>query len=173
MLSQYVEESYARDLLADGLGGVGYLLKDRVQDLDALEGALARVASGGSAIDAEVVAQLLVRHRSADPLGALTPREREVLALMAEGRSNAGIAQQLVVSDGAVEKHIRNVFIKLDLPPCEEDHRRVLAVLAWLGGQVLPERPTLAWYNAAARRWTVEVVAKRRHRTTERIGSLA
>jgi DNA-binding NarL/FixJ family response regulator len=134
VLSQYVEESYARDLLADGLGGVGYLLKDRVQDLDALEGALARVASGGSAIDAEVVAQLLVRHRSADPLGALTPREREVLALMAEGRSNAGIAQQLVVSDGAVEKHIRNVFIKLDLPPCEEDHRRVLAVLAWLGG---------------------------------------
>ncbi len=134
VLSQYVEESYARDLLADGLGGVGYLLKDRVMDLEALEDALARVAGGGSAIDPEVVAQLLVQHRSADPLGALTPREREVLALMAEGRSNTGIAQQLVVSDGAVEKHIRNVFIKLDLPPCDEDHRRVLAVLAWLGG---------------------------------------
>ncbi|QTE31558.1 response regulator transcription factor [Pengzhenrongella sicca] len=134
VLSQYVEESYARDLLADGLGGVGYLLKDRVQDLDSLEDALSRVAGGGSAIDPEVVAQLLVRRRVADPLGGLTPREREVLGLMAEGRSNAAIAQHLVVSDGAVEKHIRNVFTKLGLPPSEEDHRRVLAVLAWLRG---------------------------------------
>ena len=132
VLSQYVEESYARDLLADGRGGVGYLLKDRIQDLDALEDALDRVAGGGSAIDPEVVAQLFARHRAADPIGALTPREREVLALMAEGRSNAGIARQLVVSDGAVEKHIRSVLMKLDLPPAEEDHRRVLAVLAWL-----------------------------------------
>ena len=132
VLSQYVEESYARDLLADGQGGVGYLLKDRIQDLDALEDALDRVASGGSVIDPEVVAQLLGRRRKADPVGALTPREREVLALMAEGRSNAAIAHDLVVGDGAVEKHIRNVFMKLDLPPSDEDHRRVLAVLAWL-----------------------------------------
>jgi DNA-binding NarL/FixJ family response regulator len=132
VLSQYVEESYARDLLADGRGGVGYLLKDRIQDLEALEDALDRVASGGSVIDPEVVAQLFARRRTADPIEALTPREREVLALMAEGRSNAGIARQLVVSAGAVEKHIRSVLMKLDLPPAEEDHRRVLAVLAWL-----------------------------------------
>jgi DNA-binding NarL/FixJ family response regulator len=132
VLSQYVEESYARDLLADGQGGVGYLLKDRIQDLEALEDALDRVATGGSVIDPEVVAQLLGRRRTADPVGALTPREREVLALMAEGRSNTAIAHELVVGDGAVEKHIRNVFMKLDLPPSDEDHRRVLAVLAWL-----------------------------------------
>jgi DNA-binding NarL/FixJ family response regulator len=132
VLSQYVEESYARDLLADGRGGVGYLLKDRIQDLDALAEALDRVAGGGSAIDPEVVAQLLTRRRTADPLDALTPRERDVLALMAEGRSNTGIAHQLVVSAGAVEKHIRSVLMKLDLPPAQEDHRRVLAVLAWL-----------------------------------------
>jgi DNA-binding NarL/FixJ family response regulator len=118
VLSQYVEEPYARDLLADGGGGVGYLLKDRIQDLDALD----RVAGGGSAIDPEVVGQLLARRRTA------------VLALMAEGRSNAGIAHQIGVSDGAVEKHIRSVLMKLDLPPSEEDHRRVLAVLAWLRG---------------------------------------
>lgn len=132
VLSQYVEESYARDLLADGRGGVGYLLKDRIQDLEALEDALDRVASGGSVIDPEVVAQLFARRRTADPIESLTPRERAVLALMAEGRSNAGIARQLVVSAGAVEKHIRSVLMKLDLPPAEEDHRRVLAVLAWL-----------------------------------------
>jgi DNA-binding NarL/FixJ family response regulator len=132
VLSQYVEESYARDLLADGHGGVGYLLKDRIQDLDALEDALDRVAGGGSAIDPEVVAQLFARRRTKDPIQALTPRERAVLALMAEGRSNAGIAHQLVVSAGAVEKHIRSVLMKLDLPPADEDHRRVLAVLAWL-----------------------------------------
>ena len=132
VLSQYVEESYARDLLADGRGGVGYLLKDRVQDLDALTDALERVAGGGSALDPEVVAQLLVARRPADPVGDLTPREREVLALMAEGRTNAAIAQRLVLSAGAVEKHIGNVFAKLGLPPSEEDHRRVLAVLAWV-----------------------------------------
>ncbi|WP_242511365.1 response regulator [Pengzhenrongella frigida] len=134
VLSQYVEESYARDLLADGRGGVGYLLKDRIQDLEALEDALDRVAAGGSVIDPEVVAQLFARRRTADPLATLTPREREVLALMAEGRSNGAIARQLVVSDGAVEKHIRSVLTKLDLPPADGDHRRVLAVLAWLRG---------------------------------------
>lgn len=131
VLSQYVEESYARDLLADGRGGVGYLLKDRVQDLDALEDAVARVAAGGTVLDPDVVAQLLVTRR-ADPVDALTPREREVLGLMAEGRSNAAIAQRLVVSAGAVEKHVANVLTKLGLAPAEEDNRRVLAVLAWL-----------------------------------------
>lgn len=132
VLSQYVEESYARDLLADGRGGVGYLLKDRIQDLDALDDALTRVAAGGSALDPEVVAQLLVPRRAADPLAQLTPREREVLALMAEGRSNAAIAQRLVVGPAAVEKHVGNVLSKLGLPPSDEDHRRVLAVLTWL-----------------------------------------
>lgn len=133
VLSQYVEESYARDLLADGRGGVGYLLKDRVQDLEALADALDRVAGGGTVLDPEVVAQLLVQRRAADPLSALTEREREVLGLMAEGRSNAAIAQRLVVSAGAVEKHVGNVFAKLGLVPSDADHRRVLAVLAWLG----------------------------------------
>ncbi len=132
VLSQYVEESYARDLLADGRGGVGYLLKDRVQDLESLEDALARVAGGGTALDPDVVAQLLVHRRTTDPLAALTAREREVLGLMAEGRSNAAIAETLVVSPGAVEKHVGNVFTKLDLPPSDTDHRRVLAVLTWL-----------------------------------------
>ncbi|WP_024287779.1 response regulator transcription factor [Cellulomonas sp. KRMCY2] len=134
VLSQYVEGSYARDLLADGRGGVGYLLKDRVQDLEALDDALTRVAAGGSALDPEVVAQLLVGRLAVDPLGTLTPREREVLALMAEGRSNAAIATALVVSPGAVEKHVGNVFAKLGLPPSQGHHRRVLAVLAWLRG---------------------------------------
>jgi DNA-binding NarL/FixJ family response regulator len=138
VLSQYVEESYARDLLADGRGGVGYLLKDRVQDLEALDDALTRVASGGSALDPEVVAQLLVTRRASDPLGDLSAREREVLGLMSEGRSNAAIAQRLVLSPGAVEKHIGNVFAKLALPPSGEDHRRVLAVLAWLRGATAP-----------------------------------
>jgi DNA-binding NarL/FixJ family response regulator len=132
VLSQYVEESYARDLLADGSGGVGYLLKDRVQDLDALADALARVAAGGTALDPDVVAQLVVVRRTADPLASLTPREREVLVLMAEGRSNAAIAEALVVSPGAVEKHVGNVFAKLGLEPSDSDHRRVLAVLTWL-----------------------------------------
>jgi len=132
VLSQYVEESYARDLLADGHGGVGYLLKDRVQDLDALDDALNRVAGGGTALDPDVVAQLLVARRTTDPLAALTAREREVLGLMAEGRSNTAIAEHLVVSAGAVEKHVGNVFTKLGLPPSDSDHRRVLAVLTWL-----------------------------------------
>ena len=132
VLSQYVEESYARDLLADGRGGVGYLLKDRVQDLEALDDALNRVAGGGTALDPDVVAQLLVARRTTDPLAALTAREREVLGLMAEGRSNTAIAEHLVVSAGAVEKHVGNVFTKLGLPPSDSDHRRVLAVLTWL-----------------------------------------
>ncbi len=134
VLSQYVEESYADDLLADGRGGVGYLLKDRVQDLDALTDALTSVASGGTVLDPEVVAQLLVRRRASDPIDMLTPREREVLELMAQGRSNSAIAASLVVSDGAVEKHVSNIFSKLGLLPADEDHRRVLAVLAWLRG---------------------------------------
>jgi len=134
VLSQYVEEVYAHDLLADGGRGVGYLLKDRMQDLDTLEDALTRVAGGGSVLDPEVVAQLLVRRRSGVPLDSLSPREREVLALMAEGRSNSAIAERLVISDGAVEKHVSGIFTRLGLPPSEADHRRVLAVLAWLRG---------------------------------------
>jgi DNA-binding NarL/FixJ family response regulator len=132
VLSQYVEAEYARDLLADGRGGVGYLLKDRVEDLDALRDALDRVARGDTVLDPEVVAQLLVPRRERDPLGGLTPREREVLGLMAEGRSNAAIADRLVLSAGAVEKHVGNVFTKLGLMPSGSDHRRVLAVLAWV-----------------------------------------
>lgn len=134
VLSQYVEAAYARDLLADGARAVGYLLKDRVQDLDELTDALERVRAGGSALDPEVVAQLMVAGRRDDRLAALTPREREVLALMAEGRSNAAIAERLVVSAGAVEKHVGNVFAKLGLHASDGDHRRVLAVLAWLDG---------------------------------------
>jgi DNA-binding NarL/FixJ family response regulator len=130
VLSQYVEEAYAQDLLADGKGGVGYLLKDRVAALDDLSDALQRVASGGTVLDPEVVKQLFAR-RGPDPLAALTPRERDVLSLMAEGRSNNAIAERLVVSDGAVEKHVSSIFSKLGLLPSDEDHRRVLAVLAW------------------------------------------
>jgi DNA-binding NarL/FixJ family response regulator len=134
VLSQYVEVSYADDLLADGRGGIGYLLKDRVSEVgDFLDG-LARVAAGGTVLDPEVVAQLFARRRRGDPLRTLTPREREVLGLMAEGRSNTAIAKHLVVTEGAVEKHVRNIFTKLDLPPDEEQHRRVLAVLAYLKG---------------------------------------
>jgi DNA-binding NarL/FixJ family response regulator len=131
VLSQYVEESYASDLLADGTGGVGYLLKDRVSALGELADALNRVAGGGTALDPEVVAQLFARRRR-DPLDALTAREREVLALMAEGRTNSAIARALVISEGAVEKHISSILTKLDLVPSENDHRRVMAVLAWL-----------------------------------------
>ena len=134
VLSQYVEVSYADDLLADGRGGIGYLLKDRVSEVgDFLDG-LARVAAGGTVLDPEVVAQLFARRRRGDPLRTLTAREREVLGLMAEGRSNTAIAKHLVVTEGAVEKHVRNIFTKLDLPPDDEQHRRVLAVLAYLKG---------------------------------------
>jgi DNA-binding NarL/FixJ family response regulator len=137
VLSQYVEVSYADDLLntvRSGRGGVGYLLKDRVAAIDEFLDAVRRVAAGGTVLDPEVVAQLLVRRRRDDPLRELTPREREVLGLMAEGRSNGAIARELVVSDGAVEKHVRNIFTKLRLPPDEEQHRRVLAVLTYLRG---------------------------------------
>jgi DNA-binding NarL/FixJ family response regulator len=132
VLSQYVELSYASDLLADRRGAVGYLLKDRVADIAEFLEALSRVADGGTVLDPEVVGQLLVRRPTNDPLEPLTPREREVLALMAEGRSNTAIARQLVVSEGAVEKHVRNIFSKLDLPPDDELNRRVLAVLTFL-----------------------------------------
>lgn len=131
VLSQWVEERYATELIAGRPHGVGYLLKDRVADVTEFVDALHRVAGGGSAFDPEVVAQLLARSRH--PLGDLTPREREVLALMAEGRSNAAIAAALVVGSGAVEKHINNIFTKLGLAPAERDHRRVLAVLRYLG----------------------------------------
>jgi DNA-binding NarL/FixJ family response regulator len=133
VLSQYVEERYAVDLLAGDTAGLGYLLKDRVADVREFLDAVRRVGAGGTALDPEVVAQLLARSRRRDPLDRLSPREREVLGLMAEGRTNAAIAQELVVSDGAVEKHVRNIFTKLDLQPTESDHRRVLAVLQWLG----------------------------------------
>lgn len=134
VLSQYVEERYASELLAGDTRGVGYLLKDRVADVDAFVEALRRVGAGGTALDPEVVSQLLARSRRRDPLDGLTPREREVLQLMAEGRSNAGIAAQLVVTEGAVEKHISGIFTKLQLPPAETGHRRVLAVLRYLEG---------------------------------------
>lgn len=134
MLSQYVEVSYADDLLADGAGAIGYLLKDRVMALTQFLDAVQRVASGGTVLDPDVVAQLLVRRRRDDPLRQLSDRELQVLGLMAEGRSNTNIARTLVVSDGAVEKHIGNIFAKLALPPDSEQHRRVLAVLAYLRG---------------------------------------
>lgn len=132
VLSQYVEVSYADDLLADGTGAIGYLLKDRVAAVADFLDAVDRVASGGTVLDPDVVAQLLVRRRRDDPLRQLTVREQEVLALMAEGRSNTNIARTLVVSDGAVEKHIGGIFAKLGLAPGHEQHRRVLAVLAYL-----------------------------------------
>ncbi|MER5623385.1 response regulator transcription factor [Streptosporangium sp. NPDC002544] len=133
ILSQYVEVSYADDLLADARGAVGYLLKDRVVDVDDFMASLRTVASGGTVFDPQVVAQLMVRRRRDDPLAQLTPREREVLGLMAEGRSNPAIGRQLVISDGAVEKHIRSIFAKLGLYAEDGDqHRRVLAVLAYL-----------------------------------------
>ena len=132
VLSQYVERVFAKELLADGSGGVGYLLKDRVADPAEFVDAVRRVAAGGTAMDPEVVAQLVAGARSGR-LEELTPRERDVLSLMAEGRSNNAIAAGLVVTEGAVEKHISNIFGKLGLPPSEGDHRRVLAVLAWLG----------------------------------------
>ena len=133
VLSQYVEERYATELLSDRPQGVGYLLKDRVAELAEFLDALERVAANGSALDPEVVAQLLARSRH--PVASLTPRERDVLALMAEGRSNAAIAAALVVGEGAVEKHINSIFAKLGLPPADRDHRRVLAVLRFLGAE--------------------------------------
>jgi len=131
VLSQYVEERYAADLLSANTSSIGYLLKDRVADVGEFLSALRRVADGGTALDPEVVAQLLLR-RLSDPLDRLTPREHEVLRRMAEGRSNAAIAQQLVITDSAVAKHINNIFAKLDLHPGDGDHRRVLAVLRFL-----------------------------------------
>ncbi len=132
VLSQYVEVSYADELLGTGNGGVGYLLKDRVSAIDEFLDSVERVAAGGTVLDPQVVSQLMVRRRGDDPVTTLTPRETEVLGLMAEGRSNASIAQALVVSDGAVEKHTQRIFAKLGLPPDEGQHRRVLAVLAYL-----------------------------------------
>jgi DNA-binding NarL/FixJ family response regulator len=133
VLSQYVEQTFAAELLSDGRGGVGYLLKDRVADVGDFVEAVGRVAECGTALDPEAVAQLLGGRRDSQ-LDDLTPRERDVLGLMAEGRSNGAIAERLVVTEGAVEKHVSNIFGKLGLPPSEADHRRVLAVLAWLGG---------------------------------------
>ena len=135
LLSQYVEERYATDLIASDTRGVGYLLKDRVADVNDFLEAVRRVGAGGAALDPEVVSQLLVRSRRVDPLGVLTPRETDVIRLMAEGRSNTGIASALVVSEGAVEKHVGSIFTKLGLPLAEQDHRRVLAVLRYLGGE--------------------------------------
>ena len=134
VLSQYVEERYAGELLTGNVSGVGYLLKDRVIAVDDFLAALRRVAAGGSAVDTEVISQILGRSRNRAEIDRLTPREREVLTLMAEGLSNAGIAERLVVSAGAVEKHISNVFMKLGLEPEEGAHRRVLAVLTYLRG---------------------------------------
>jgi DNA-binding NarL/FixJ family response regulator len=132
VLSQYVEENYASELLAGDLGGVGYVLKDRVTDVGQFLGTVDRVGKGGTAIDPEVVSQLLARTRRQQPVADLTPREREVLGLMAEGRSNTAIAEELVITQRAVEKHVKNIFQKLRLAPADTDHRRVLAVLRYL-----------------------------------------
>jgi DNA-binding NarL/FixJ family response regulator/class 3 adenylate cyclase len=134
VLSQYVEAGYAMELLSESAEGVGYLLKDRISDVDDFRAAVRRVAEGGSALDPTVVSQLVGRRRRDDPIGDLTPREREVLGLMAEGRSNHAIADELVVTERAVEKHVTSIFSKLRLAPAAEDHRRVLAVLAFLRG---------------------------------------
>jgi len=132
VLSQYIEEQYAIELIGDAPEGVGYLLKERIADVSALLDAVHRIAAGGSVIDPQVVGQLLGRHRKEDPLHELTEREREVLQLMAEGRSNHAIATRLVITERAVEKHVTSIFSKLGLPPAEDDHRRVLAVLTFL-----------------------------------------
>jgi DNA-binding NarL/FixJ family response regulator len=134
VLSQHVEQLYARELLADGTGGVGYLLKDRVFNSGQFIDAVRRVASGGTAMDPDVIAKLLASNARHEPLGRLTPREREVLELMAEGRSNAAIAQRLFLSESAVGKHTANIFAKLDLAVSDDDNRRVLAVLTYLNG---------------------------------------
>jgi DNA-binding NarL/FixJ family response regulator len=133
ILSQYVEERYATELLSGGSQGVGYLLKDRVADVSEFLAAARRVAAGGTAIDPEVIEQLLSRRQREDLLDELTPREREVLGLMAEGHTNAGIAERMVVTDGAIEKHVRGIFQKLGLPATDAHNRRVLAVLTYLG----------------------------------------
>jgi DNA-binding NarL/FixJ family response regulator len=135
VLSQYVEERYATDLLAHDTAGLGYLLKDRVADIDEFLAAVRRVGSGGTALDPEVVGQLLARSRRRNPLGELSPRERDVLGHMAEGLSNSAIAAALVVNEGTVEKHVTNIFNKLDLPLADGSHRRVLAVLRWLAAE--------------------------------------
>ena len=132
VLSQYVEQIYARELLADSTGGIGYLLKDRVLDGAQFAGAVRRVAGGGTAMDPEVIARLLDRNSGNAALGTLSPRERDVLGLMAEGRSNAAIAQRLVITERAVSKHTASIFIRLGLQPSDDDNRRVLAVLAYL-----------------------------------------
>ena len=134
VLSQYVEQLYAKELLSDQAGGVGYLLKDRVFNDDQFVEALHTVAGGGTVLDPEVIGKLLSRRSRDAPIAALSPREREVLALMAEGRSNSAIAQRLFVSEKAVGKHTSNIFAKLCLPPSDDDNRRVLAVLAYLNG---------------------------------------
>ena len=133
VLSQYVEQLYARELLADQAGGVGYLLKDRVFNDETFTTAIRSVAAGGTVLDPEVVSKLMVRHSRTEPVTRLTPREREVLALMAEGRSNAAIGQRLFITEKAVSKHAAGIFAKLNLTPSEDDNRRVLAVLAYLG----------------------------------------
>ena len=133
VLSQYVEQLYARELLADGTGGIGYLLKDRVLDIAQFIDAIRRVAGGGTAMDPEVIARLLDRNSGDGAVATLSPREREVLGLMAEGRSNAAIAQQLVITERAVAKHTASIFIRLGLQPSDDNNRRVLAVLAYLG----------------------------------------
>ena len=132
MFSQYIETRYAAELLSDDAAGIGYLLKDRVADVSDFVEALVRVANGGTALDPEVVTQLLGASRQVDSISVLSAREREVLTLMAEGRSNVAIAKALVVSEGAVEKHVANIFTKFDLPVSQSDHRRVLAVLRFL-----------------------------------------
>ena len=132
VLSQYVEERYASELLEGGADGVGYLLEDHVADVGQFVQAVRQVADGGTVLDPEVVTQLMARRRRGNLLDELTPREHEVLALMAEGRSNSAIAESLSVSDGAIEKHVSNIFSKLGLPPADATHRRVLAVLTYL-----------------------------------------
>lgn len=132
VLSQYVEPLYARELFSDDTGGVGYLLKDRVMDVGKFIEAVRQVAAGGTVMDPEVISRLLAKRARDEPLGRLTTREREVLALMAEGRSNAAVASNMVVSEKAISKHIANIFLKLDLAPSDDDNRRVMAVLAYL-----------------------------------------
>jgi DNA-binding NarL/FixJ family response regulator len=134
VLSQYIDQGYAMALLQASAEGIGYLLKDRVTDVTGFTDAVRRVSEGGSVLDPQVVSQLLGRRQTADPLSRLTPREREVLALMAEGRSNQAVARELVVTERAIEKHVTSIFSKLDLPPTGDGHRRVLAVLAYLNG---------------------------------------